>query len=197
VRTYRRKEVRAAMKNFSMFEQAQKLVEAADIQDLGFVSNVSRRDFDERQSFAFRAPSPVIEYLTLLIENRLLLRTNRTGRVYAGFDRLSRLEPVIERYLRIADLSERVYIFGGADWQPPRHPNMKLIEIEVDGTAREWFVLVDSSNLRVALIARAEDEPEAHGSEARSWRVIKSSDPAIVTELANYAEGLIDTSLAA
>ncbi|MBV9959727.1 MAG: hypothetical protein JO360_14985 [Acidobacteria bacterium] len=186
------------MRNFSMFEQAHKIIEAAEIQDLGFVSNVSRRDFDERQSFAFRAPSPVIEYLTLLIENRLLLRTNRTGRVYAGFDRLSRLEPVIERYLRIADLSERVYVFGAADWPPPRHPNMKLIETEAaDGAGREWFVLVDSSTLRVALIARAEDETEAHGSEARTWRAIKSSDPAIVTELANYAEGLIDTSLAA
>jgi hypothetical protein len=185
------------MKDFSMFNQAHKIAQAAGIQDLGFVPNVSRRDFDERQTFAFGASSPVIEYLSLLIENMLLLRTNRAGRVYAGFGKLSRLEPVVERYLRIADVSERVYIFGEEDWQAPRHPNMRIIETTTDYPSREWFVIADSPNLRVALVAKAEEDFGAHGLEAQSLRAIKSSDPAVVMQLAAFAEGLIDTSLAA
>jgi DICT domain-containing protein len=186
------------MKDFSMFEQTLKIVQATGIDDLGFVPNVSRREFDGRQTFACSAPSPAIEYLSLLIENMLLLRTNRTGRVYAGFGKLSQMEPVVERYLRIADVSERVYIFGEADWTPPRHPNMKLIETGASGYAsREWFIIADSSNLRVALVARSEEDFETRGFEARACRAIKSSDPAVVTQLAAFAEGLIDTSLAA
>ena len=38
-----------------------------------------------------------------MIENALLLR-NRSGRVYAGFEKLSYLQPVVDRYLR-ADVS--------------------------------------------------------------------------------------------
>ena len=165
--------------------------------DMGFVPNVSRREFDERQTFACNAPSPAIEYLSLLIENTLLLRTNRTGRVYAGFGKLSQMEPVIERYLRIADVSERLYIFGEADWRPPRHPNMKLIETAAVNSSREWFIIADSSNLRVALVAKSEEDSDASGAEERICRAIKSSDPAVITQLAAFAEELIDTSLAA
>jgi DICT domain-containing protein len=183
---------------FSMFEQALKIAQSVGMHDLGCVSCVSRRDFDELQTFAFRAQAPVLEYASLLIENKLLLRTNRTGRVYAGFEKLSRMEPVAERYLRIADLSERVYIFGEPDWKPPRHPNMRLICLERSaGLARESFVIADSANFHVALVGIDEEGLDAPVPEARVFRAIKSSDPAIVTQLAAFAEGLIDTSLAA
>lgn len=186
------------MKDLSMFQQAHKIAQAFGMQDLGCVSHISRRDFDERQTFAFRAPAPALEYVSLLIENKLLLTTNRTGRVYAGFQKLSRLEPIAERYLRIADVSERVYIFGETDWRPPRHPNMKLVGLcGANGLAREWFVIADSSTLRVAFVAVEETMRDTPAPEARVFRAIKSSDPAVVAELAAFAEGLIDTQLAA
>jgi diguanylate cyclase/two-component system sensory protein len=187
-----------AVKHISLFEQALKIAAPARIEDLGYVSNISRRDCDKRVTFTFRAEAPVIEYLSLLIENKLLLRTSRGGRVYAGFEKLSRMEPVAERYLRIADLSERVYIFGEADWKPARHPNMKLIEvISTSPPALEWFVVADSSSFRVALVAVANERKSTILHEARQFRAFKSSDPGIVTQLAAFAEELIDTSLAA
>lgn len=186
------------MKDLSMFEQALKIAQSVGMQDLGNVGNISRRDFDERETFAFRAQVPVLEYASLLIENKLLLMTNRTGRVYACFEKLSRMEPIAERYLRIADVSERVYIFGEPDWKPPRHPHMRIIGLEsTDRMAREWFVIADSSTLRVALVAIDEDGFDAPFLEARKFRAIKSSNPSVVAALAAYAEGLIDTSLAA
>ena len=168
------------------------------MEDLGRVSYISRRNFDERETFIFRSQAPCLEYVSLLIENALLLRTNRRGRVYAGFGRLSRLEPVIDRYLRIADLSERVYVFGEQDWKPPRHPNMKLIPVPPDAKLRrEWFVIAESSTLRVALVAQDEDGLGVPVFEERNFRAFKSSDPAIVIRLAADAEGLIDSAMAA
>ena len=83
------------MKDFSMYDCALKAA-GASFEDLGTVSHVSRRDFDERPTFGFRARVPCLEYISLLIENALLLRTHRAGRLYAGFEKLSRMEPVVE-----------------------------------------------------------------------------------------------------
>lgn len=190
-----------AVKNFSMFEQALKLANSSQLEDLGFISNISRRTYDERETFLFRSQGACLEYLSLLIENALLLRTNRRGRIYAGFERLSRLEAVIDRYLRIADLSEQLYVFGVADWRPPRHPHMKLITFTGENAlAREWFIIVDSTTLSAALIARVEED-ESEGShltlETRNFRAFKSNDPTIVARLVATAENLIDSSLAA
>lgn len=178
-----------------MYEQALRLVQSTPIEDLGRVSYISRRMFDECPTFRFQAQVPVLEYVSLLIENALLLRTNRTGRIYAGFEKLSRMEGVIDRYLRIADLSERLYVFGEADWKPPRHPNMKLITLPAAvKLAREWFVIADSPTLRVALVAVDEDGFDHPVLEERNFRAFKTSDTALVSGLASVTEELVDLS---
>jgi DICT domain-containing protein len=179
-----------------MFDQALAFA-GGTVEDLGTVAHVSRRDFDERATFRFRAQVPALEYLSLLIENAVLLRTHRGGRLYAGFERLSRMEPVVDRYMRIADVSERVYVFGEPDWKPPRHPNMRVIELEdAPRLAREWFVVADSPALRVALVGLDEEGAVAHAVlEERIFSALKTHDPAVVSRLAAAAEGLIDDSL--
>jgi DICT domain-containing protein len=187
---------RGALKEVSLFEEALKITRTAQAKDLGTIPTISRREFEERQTFLFRAKVPCLEYASLMIENALLLRTNRMGRVYVGFEKLSRMEPVAERYLRIADISERVYVFGEPDWKPPRHPNIKLIKLPVGfRLTREWFVIVDSSTLRVALVGLDEDGFDMPVLEERNFRAFKSSDPAVVTRLAAIADGLIDSSM--
>ncbi|HEV3470425.1 MAG TPA: DICT sensory domain-containing protein [Pyrinomonadaceae bacterium] len=183
------------MREFSMFDLA--LGAAGEkLEDLGTVAHVSRRDFDERPSITFRARVPALEYISLLIENALLLRTHRGGRVYAGFERLSRMEPVVDRYMRIADVSERVYVFGEPDWQPPRHPNMRVIPLpEGARLGREWFVVADSPNMRVALVGLGEDGFDTPVLEDRTFRALKTHDPAVVRRLAAAAETLIDDAL--
>lgn len=186
------------MKEVSLFEKALKIAGTAQVEDLGRVSNISRRDFEERQSFLFRAPVPCLEYVSLMIENALLLRANRKGRVFIGFEKLSHMEPVAGLYLRIADLSERIYVFGEADWKPPRHPNMKVVTIRQDSKlAREWFVIADSPTLSVALVGFDEDGFKHPALEERTFHAFKTSDPAIVAQLAGLAEELVDSSLAA
>jgi DICT domain-containing protein len=185
------------MKEFSMFDYA--LASAGEtVEDLGTVTHISRRDFDERTTFRFRAQVPCLEYISLLIENALVLRTHRGGRLYAGFEKLSRMEPVVDRYMRIADISERVYVFGEADWTPPRHPNMRAIEL--DGAlrlAREWFVVADSPALRVAFVGFDEESFTRPDLEERTFSAFKTHDPALVLRLAAAAESLFDDSLKA
>ena len=179
-----------------MFDQA--LAFAGEtVEDLGTVTHVSRRDFDERATFRFRVQVPALEYISLLIENAVLLRTHRGGRLYAGFERLSRMEPVVDRYMRISDVSERVYVFGEPDWKPPRHPNMRVIELEGSlRLAREWFVVADSPALRVALVGFDEEGFGARAvPEERLFAALKTHDPAVVRRLASAAESLIDDSL--
>src|ERR1044072_1215408 len=153
------------MNEFSMYGCAAECA-AGRAEALGTIPNVSRRDFVERQTFGFRAQVPCLEYMSLLIENALLLRTHRGGRLYAGFQRLSHMEPVCDRYIRISDISERVYVFGEPDWTPPRHPNMAVVKLSAGvPLLREWFVVADSPALRVAMIALEEEHAAATADE--------------------------------
>lgn len=182
------------MNEFSMYGRAGESA-AGKSEDLGTVPHISRRDFDERQTFGFRAQVPCLEYMSLLIENALLLRTHRGGRLYAGFQRLSNMEPIVDRYMRIADISERVYVFGEPDWAPPRHPNMAVVKLrEGVPLLREWFVVADSPALRVAMVALEEECAPETPHEEHYFRVLKTHDPALVQRLASAAESLIDHS---
>ena len=186
------------MNDFSILQQALRFSGSIQTEDLGCISNISRRDFDERESFLFRAKAPCLEYACLMIENALLLHTNRAGRIYVGFEKLSYMRPVINRYLRIADVSQSVNVFGEADWKPPRHPNMRVIKLSPHSKiAREWFVIADSPSLRVALVSFDQDGFEVPALESRHFTAFKSSNADLVASLASVAEGLIDESLAA
>lgn len=183
------------MKNFSMYEHALELAGAA-VEELGNVTYISRRDFDERTTFRFRAQVPCLEYLSLLIENSLLLRTHRGGRVYAGFQKLSRMEGVVDRYMRIADVSERIYIFGEPDWTPPRHPNMRIIKLPGDARlSREWFVIADSPTFRAALVGVDEEGFSTPVLEARHFAALKTTAPGLVQKMTAAAEEIIENAL--
>ena len=166
--------------------------------DLGQVASVSRSDFDEKESFICRTTAASVEYLCLMIENAILLRSSRSGRVYAGFQRLSALQPVIDRYLRVADLSECVYLFGQADWEPPKHPNIRVVQLNSSvRLSRESFLIVQSANLNRAIVAFDEERVDNSMPEQIRYWVLKTSNDAVVQGLAAEIEGMIDWSLAA
>lgn len=185
------------MKNFSIFEQALKYSGVENIENIGEIASLARRDFVERESFICHTTTASVEYGCLMIENAILLRTNRSGRVYAGVEKLSALQPIIDRYMRIADVSESVYLFGQDDWRPPRHPNIRLIALDQDfRLAREWFVITHSKSLSCALVALDEANDDTVSEQIRYW-ALKSSNAGLVGNLASAVEGVIDWSLAA
>jgi DICT domain-containing protein len=185
------------VKNFSIFEQALKFSGVDNLENLGEIASLARRDFVSRESFICHTTTASVEYGCLMIENAILLRTNRSGRVYAGVEKLSALQPIMDRYMRIADVSETVYLFGQDDWRPPRHPNIRLIPLQKEfRLAREWFVITHSSSLSSALVAFDEAGAEAVPEQVRYW-ALKTSNSHLVCDLANAVEGVIDWSLAA
>jgi DICT domain-containing protein len=185
------------VKNFSIFEHALKFSEANAVENLGEIASLARRDFAERESFICHTTTASVEYGCLMIENAILLRTNRSGRVYAGVEKFSALQPIIDRYMRIADISESVFLFGQDDWKPPRHPNIRLVTLDPDfRLTREWFVITHSKSMSCALVAFDEAGPNALPEQIRFW-ALKTSNPKLVTNLANAVEGVIDWSLAA
>jgi DICT domain-containing protein len=185
------------VRNFSIFEQALRFSGAQDVENIGEIASLSRRDFLERESFICHTTTASVEYASLMIENAIVLRTNRSGRVYAGVEKFSALQPIIDRYMRIADVSECVYLFGQDDWKPPRHPNIRLITLENDfRLTREWFVITHSKSLSYAVVAFDESGPDTLPEQIRYW-ALKTSDPNLIMKLANAVEGVIDWSLAA
>ena len=82
------------MKTFSIFEQALKFSGVDQAENLGEMASLARRDFAERESFICHTTTASVEYACLMIENAVLLRTNRAGRVYAGVERLSLLQQI-------------------------------------------------------------------------------------------------------
>jgi len=185
------------VKDFSLFERAQTLSSLGNPLAQDSIASISRRDFNEQVAFTCHTTSSSIEYACLMIENALLLRTNRGGRVYAGFEQLSAFQPVIDRYLRIADLSETVYLFGKNDWKPPRHPNVRIIPLMDDfRIARESFVITLSSSLTTAFVSKR-DEAIPPTRDQQLHFAIKTSDVSTVLGLADGIECVIDWSIAA
>ena len=63
-------------------------------------------------------------------------------RVFAGFQRMSRFLPQVERYTKLAAVAESVYIFGIPDVEVPQIPNLTYIPISKhDRLSREWFLV--------------------------------------------------------
>jgi hypothetical protein len=183
------------VKNFSVFQLALALSSIKRSSGSDRISNISRHDFQERKTFLCNTTSSSIEYACLMIENALVLRTNRGGRVYAGFGKLSGFQSVIDRYLRIADVSEAVYLFGRNDWQPPRHPNIRLITLDADFTlTQEIFLIAYSSTFNTAFMARRDETSPA---TKNSYAALKTSDDSVVMSLTNAVEGVINWSIAA
>lgn len=186
------------MKNFSIFEYALEFSSTKEVENLGQIASLCRRDFAAHESFVCRTTTASVEYACLMIENALLLRTNRGGRVYAGFEKFSQLQPIVERYLRIADVSESVYVFGQEDWRPPKHPNIRQIPLRADfKLARECFLITQSSTLSSAILAFDEAGKDTTMPEHIRYWALKTSNPSAVGGLVTAVEGVIDWTLAA
>jgi DICT domain-containing protein len=113
------------------------------------------------------------------------------ARVFAGFQRMSRFLPMQERYRKLAEYSETVYVFGVMDVTPPRIANVRYIALnEGDQLAREWFLVVDSPQYYSAL---ATEEVTALGlpDDQRKFVGVWSFDEELVTILQEWLSSAV------
>lgn len=88
------------------------------------------------------------------IENGVLHGTSG-ARVFAGFQKLSFLLPILSRYEQMALVAESVWVFGYPDVELPSIPGFHVVELPEGHTlVGEWFLVVESANYFSALVAK-------------------------------------------
>ncbi|MEM9162003.1 MAG: DICT sensory domain-containing protein [Cyanobacteria bacterium P01_F01_bin.4] len=75
--------------------------------------------------------------------------------LYAGFQKFSNFPEQMRRYGRLGAICRRVYVYGIPDYPPPSIPGVEFIELSPSAElAKEWFLLVNTSDFWATLIAR-------------------------------------------
>ena len=76
----------------------------------------------------------------------------RGARIYAGFEKLSRVKPVLRRYQQLASVAERLVVFGERD--EPIELDAELVDVAGTPLCREWFLVVQSADYGALLAAK-------------------------------------------
>ncbi|TGB05174.1 DICT sensory domain-containing protein [Halobacillus salinus] len=133
-------------------------------------------------SIKFESKVPQLEYMCLMMENMVLMKKLK-GNVYAGFQKFSRSQNVIDRFQAMTEYSN-VHIFGEADAAVDQEDGIEYIPIPPDSElVREWFLVIDAPNFKSMMVAYDLDGFGVHEiEEGRNFRGAKSSNPKVVDQ---------------
>lgn len=88
------------------------------------------------------------------IENGILNGAAGT-RIFAGFQKLSFFLPHQQRYQRMTELAESIWVFGVPDVPPPNIPGVNYILLsDEDRLTQEWFLVAEGPDYFSALVAK-------------------------------------------
>ncbi|MCA0969551.1 histidine kinase [Halobacillus litoralis] len=168
------------MKDLSLFKECFGAVEG-ETHDLG---NASLSQL-QAGSIKFESKVPQLEYMCLMMEN-LVLTKKLKGNVYAGFQKLSRAENVIERFQAMTEYSN-VHIFGVDDVGVTKDDGINYIDLPTTSElVREWFLVIDAPNFKSMMVAYDLDGFGVHEvEEGRNFKGAKSSNPKVVSHAAS------------
>ncbi|HSH04572.1 MAG TPA: ATP-binding protein [Anaerolineae bacterium] len=95
----------------------------------------------------------VLRNISAQIEAAVIENSLKT-RVFAGFQKMSFFLPMVNRYKKLAQTAETVWVFGVPDVTPPEIDNVKYVYLdEADKLTSEWFLVVDTPTYFSALSA--------------------------------------------
>jgi DICT domain-containing protein len=152
------------------------------------VYTLVHRTKEQRTLLNHRRTMSIISYE---IENAVILDRTR-ARIFAGFQRMSRFMPQLERYRLLAEQAESVYVFGVMDVQPPPVAKIRYVPLkETDQLAKEWFLVVDAQDYFSAL-ATEEKTSINDPDNKRLFEGVWSFDEDIVTILQEWLTSLVD-----
>ena len=125
------------------------------------------------------------------IENASIEDMVRT-RVFSGFQRLSKFLPQMERYRKLAEVAESVYVFGVDDVMPPPIPNLTYVPLRPqDQLSKEWFLVSYGKDYYSALATEELthiDDPD----DERMFRGLWSFDERLVSILHDWLSRVVD-----
>jgi hypothetical protein len=105
------------------------------------------------------------------------------GRLYAGFQRLSKLEEQIPTYRGLGTLGIDVHVYGEPDWAPPYIEGVTVHPVDAAEISESWFIAFDGGGedaQKCALLADQRGRESFHG--------IWTYDPDLVDTLIAYLE---------
>lgn len=113
-------------------------------------------------------------------------------RVFSAFQRMSRFLPQVERYKKLAERSESIYVFGVPDVPVPEIPRVTYIHLEPHmQLAKEWFLVSYGKGYASALATEeltSIDDPD----EQRRFKGIWTFETPMVAILEEWLTRTVD-----
>ncbi|MEA4826217.1 MAG: DICT sensory domain-containing protein [Clostridium sp.] len=138
------------MKSISLFNE---LFEKID----GDVVKFTDKAKDSQLSIGnikYETKVPSLERMCYIMESVVLNGGKKQGDVYAGFQKISRAEAIWDRFLKMADNVDNLYVFGERDKLLPSHQNIKFVYLPKNHPlVREWFLVLDIKYMRNMMTA--------------------------------------------
>jgi len=128
-------------------------------------------------------------------ERRVIDGDLRDARIFAGFQRMSRVRGVLRRYQKICATAGELWVFAQEDWRPTL-PHARLVAIDDVDLCREWFLLIDSKKHRALLSAREIDGPDRNRAQGeRRFEGISAFHPKLIHAAGEAIEDWIGSFL--
>lgn len=114
------------------------------------------------------------------VEDHVVSADLQDARVLAGFQHLSRVQGVLDRYRRVLDVAGEVTLFGIGDhsWHADL-PGVREVSLPDIDLAHEWFVVVDTPSEPSLLVARPVDGGRYDVVRSRDAWVVEAAAAAL------------------
>jgi DICT domain-containing protein len=121
-----------------------------------------------------------------------LIKDGAKGRVFAGFQRMSKFLPQVPRYERLAVQAESIYVFGIPDAEPPAIPNITYVPLKADfQLAKEWFLVIHGPAYQ-SLLATEELSDGDDPDESRIFQGVWAFDADMVQIIEEWLTSAVD-----
>lgn len=127
------------------------------------------------------------------IENATLIDGART-RIFSSFQRMSRFVPQIERYTKLAQKAEMIYVFGIPDVEVPKIENITYIPLTADDQlAREWFI-VSYGRGYATMLSTEEQSHITDKDTERVFRGLWTFQPTLTSIIAEWLTRVVNAT---
>jgi len=168
------------VQNFSLFETVLKIAK-----DLGHeLRSLGESNLEDGEASAgsttFLTRLPGMRNWCRAAESTVIQDDLRDARVFAGFQRMSRVRGVLRRYQKICERAGEVWVFAQEDWRPTL-PHARLVAIDDVELCREWFLLVESRRYMALLSGREIEGTDRNRARAdRRFEAVSTFHPELV-----------------
>lgn len=127
------------------------------------------------------------------IENATLIDGART-RIFSSFQRMSRFIPQIDRYTRLAQKAEMIYVFGIPDVEVPQIENVTYVPLTADDQlAREWFI-VSYGRGYATMLSTEEQSRFTDRDNERVFRGLWTFQPTLTSIIAEWLTRVVNAA---